>query len=65
MLPKYIKLVIVFSFYSSFAFSQLGGTYTFGFLNLSAPARTSAMGGDVISIADKDLNLAYQNPSLL
>ena len=62
---KFLKLSLFLFFFSSFAFSQLGGTYTFGFLNLSAPARTAAMGGDVISIADKDVNLAYQNPALL
>lgn len=45
--------------------AQTGGNNTYEFLNLSNSARTVALGGNIISIKDNDLNLSYQNPSLL
>jgi len=42
-----------------------GGDNTYEFLNLVTSARVAALGGDVISIKDDDLNLALLNPSLL
>ena len=45
--------------------AQSGGNGTYSFLNLSSPARPAALGGTLISIKDNDLNLSFQNPSLL
>lgn len=45
--------------------SQVSGRYTYDFLNLTNSARVASLGGEVISIPDKDLNLSFHNPSLL
>lgn len=45
--------------------AQTGGNSTYAFLKLPNAARSAALGGDVISIADNDLNFAYHNPALL
>ncbi len=46
-------------------FPQLGGNNTYEFLNLPSSARVSALGGNLISAKDNDLNVALSNPSLL
>lgn len=48
-----------------FFYSQIGGGSTYSFLNLPVPARVAALGGNLICVKDGDLNLAYDNPSLL
>jgi hypothetical protein len=55
--------IILFPFLP--CFSQIGGNNTYNFLNLTNPARVSALGGTAISIKDNDLNLSFQNPALL
>lgn len=45
--------------------AQTGGNNIYEFLNLSNSARSVALGGNCISIKDNDLNLSYQNPSVL
>jgi hypothetical protein len=47
------------------ASAQLGGFNTYKFLNLSPSARVSALGGNLITVRDDDVNLAYANPALL
>ncbi len=47
------------------SFSQIGGSSTYEFLNLSVPARVAAVGGTLISVKDNDVNLSFQNPGLL
>lgn len=47
------------------ALAQVGGRYTYAFLNMPASARISALGGNLIAVADDDVNLAYANPALL
>ncbi|MES2593231.1 MAG: type IX secretion system protein PorQ [Bacteroidota bacterium] len=47
------------------AFSQLGGNNTYEFLNLPISARVTALGGNLISTRDNDLNVALVNPALL
>lgn len=46
-------------------FAQIGGNSTFDFLNLVAPARAAALGGNAISTPSNDITLFAQNPSLL
>jgi hypothetical protein len=46
-------------------FAQLGGSSTYSFLDLTSSARNAAMGGDLISVKDGDLDLIYLNPSIL
>ncbi len=45
--------------------AQIGGTYTYAFLNQPNSARVAALGGKSIAIPDPDLNLPFHNPSLL
>lgn len=59
LLPLLIFLVV------NSANAQMGGNNTFEFLNLPISARVSAMGGNVISARDNDLNVAITNPALL
>ncbi len=47
------------------AFSQVGGNNTYEFLNLPISARVSALGGNLISVRDNDLNVSLTNPALL
>lgn len=61
------KLLIIFIAFVSVVFSkaQVGGNNTFEFLNLPISARVTALGGNLISVKDNDLNVALVNPSLL
>lgn len=45
--------------------AQIGGSQDFIFLNLPSAARQAGLGGNLISISDADINLAYSNPALL
>ena len=61
-----ILLLMVFFLLISFrAHSQVGGSGTYGFLNLTTSARAVSLGTKTIAIDDDDLNLAFYNPSLL
>lgn len=46
-------------------FSQVGGDYTYAFLNQTNSARVASLGGKSVSLADGDLNMPFHNPSLL
>lgn len=50
---------------SSSAFAQLGGRKSFEFLNVPSNARLAALGGVNVSLADRDVNFFYNNPSLI
>jgi len=45
--------------------AQIGGQEVYTFLRLPASARISAMGGNLITVVDDDVNLAAANPALL
>jgi len=45
--------------------AQKGGENVYSFLDLTNSARAAALGGQVISIADDDINFVYHNPALL
>jgi len=45
--------------------AQIGGNSTFKSLNLVTSARVASLGGSAISIRDDDVDLVWQNPSLL
>lgn len=51
--------------YSFSVFGQIGGNSTYSFLNLPVSARVSALGGNLLSTRDHDLNAAIANPALL
>lgn len=50
---------------SQLVMAQKGGESTYSFLGLTNSARVAALGGDVISLMDDDINLVFHNPSLL
>ncbi|MFH0866686.1 MAG: type IX secretion system protein PorQ [Bacteroidota bacterium] len=64
MLKRSIAISI-WIFTSVNLFAQIGGSYTFAFLNLPNSARIAAMGGNVNAIKDDDISLALVNPSLI
>ncbi len=43
----------------------VGGNNVYEFLNLSPSARVTALGGNLITVRDDDVSLAYANPALL
>ena len=47
------------------AYAQIGGQETFTFLKLPVSARTAALGGVSLALADDDVNLAATNPAAL
>jgi hypothetical protein len=60
----FIGLSLAFSFALS-ANAQLGGNYIYQFLQLSPSARVTALGGNLITVRDAEVALAYSNPALL
>jgi len=59
-------IILLFSILLSVSsFCQTGGNNTYEFLNLPISARVTALGGNLISTKDNDLNVALINPSLL
>ncbi|OXA83650.1 type IX secretion system protein PorQ [Flavobacterium hercynium] len=49
----------------SFSFGQIGGRYTYQFLNLTTSPRQAALGGKTITIYDEDVNQVMFNPATL
>lgn len=62
---KFLLPFLALYLFAAPAFAQLGGLNTYEFLNLSPSARVSALGGNLITVRDDDVNLAYANPALL
>ena len=63
---KYFILIVLHTLVSQLAFGQIGGEYTYDFLNLTNSARMAALGGNQVALNDSlDLNVSFNNPSLL
>lgn len=45
--------------------AQKGGESTYSFLGLTNSARVAALGGELVSLMDDDINLVFHNPGLL
>lgn len=60
-----LPLLLFCSLFASSLIAQLGGRSTYEFLNLTPSARVSALGGNLITVRDDDVNLAYSNPAAL
>jgi hypothetical protein len=58
-------LVYLFLLASLPAIAQVGGKRSFEFLNVPSNARLASLGGINVSLADRDVNFIYSNPSLL
>jgi hypothetical protein len=50
---------------SQWGLAQKGGESTYSFLDLTNSARVAALGGEVVSLLDHDINLVFHNPALL
>jgi hypothetical protein len=60
------SLLLFFFFAGLFPlYAQIGGEHVYSFLNLSPSARITGLGGQLISVRDGDVSLAYGNPALL
>ena len=44
---------------------QIGGSYTYGLLNLNTSARSGALGGALIAVTDPDVSVVNENPAFL
>lgn len=58
-------LLLTFFFIPIAHFAQTGGNNYFPFLNLDYNARAGALGGDLITAKDDDINIGVLTPSLL
>jgi hypothetical protein len=58
-------IISLFSIFTSVTFSQTGGDNIYEFLNLTHSGLVSSLGGSNVSLAGKNLNLAWHNPALL
>lgn len=45
--------------------AQKGGESTYSFLGLTNSARVAALGGEIVSLLDDDINTVFHNPALL
>lgn len=59
---RYLLLALLFT---SLTFSQIGGKYTYQFLNLVTSPRQAALGGKVVTLHDYDVNQAIFNPATI
>ncbi|MCB9261482.1 MAG: type IX secretion system protein PorQ [Flavobacteriales bacterium] len=58
-------LTFLLLIFCSGAFAQLGGSYSFGFVNIDPTARTAALGSSLLADFGNDIGTAYHNPSTL
>jgi len=62
---KYALLLVFIVGFLTSASAQIGGHYTYAFLNLTNSARVASLGGKSVSLWGDDLNMPFHNPSLL
>lgn len=71
---RHLKLFFSFPFFFSYIIShilyfplqaQIGGSSTYKFLDLPFSAREAALGGNLITVKDDDINLTFHNPALI
>ncbi|OUV75311.1 MAG: hypothetical protein CBC83_02725 [Flavobacteriales bacterium TMED123] len=63
-----MKRLFIFSLLfviANISFAQIGGENTFAILDFNPSVRTNAMGGELISIIDNDVDITATNPALL
>jgi hypothetical protein len=66
MKPKYFIPTLILLISSLVGKAQIGGETTYQFLELTNSARMAALGGNQVAVNDStDLNLPFNNPSLL
>ncbi|RYJ42369.1 type IX secretion system protein PorQ [Flavobacterium beibuense] len=57
--------IYLFLFTTALTYSQIGGKYTYQFLNLVTSPRQAALGGKIITLYDYDVNQAIYNPATI
>lgn len=63
---KALRILLILILFPALTLSaQVGGTYTYAFLNQTNSARVAALGGKSVAIPEGDLNMPFHNPSLL
>ena len=62
---KALLLTVISVFAFTLSYSQTGGVTSFQLLDLTFNARSAGLGGDFISVKDKDVNMGVANASLL
>lgn len=65
VMGRRVVIIGVFLLWQVMVMAQKGGESTYSFLGLTNSARVSALGGEVVSLMDDDINLIFHNPSLL
>ena len=63
-MQKKLLLFLLFTV-CTVSYGQIGGKYTYQFLNLVTSPRQAALGGKTITIYDDDVNQAHYNPSTI
>lgn len=63
LLNSITTLILLVTWQVSLA--QEGSTQTYKFIDISSAPRISAIGSNIISVNDNDLNLAFANPALI
>lgn len=58
-------LLISSLFTSLFTYTQVGGRGVYSFLDLTYSGRTTALGGEIVSLFGNDVNLTHHNPSAI
>ena len=64
-MKRWLPLFLLFAFLQTSFAQSTGGREVYQFLNLSPSARVTALGGNLITVRDDDINLAFANPGLL
>jgi hypothetical protein len=64
-MKKLLPLLLILLFVWENLNAQVGGDHIYEFLNLSNSARVTSLAGNLITVKDDDVALAYSNPSLL
>jgi hypothetical protein len=64
-MKKILPLLFSLSFILQKTDAQVGGEHIYEFLNHSNSARVTGLAGNLITVKDDDVALAYSNPSLL
>jgi len=62
---KKISSLLVLLFLIQIGFAQIGGNYTYQFMNYKVSARLAGLGGSLIAVHDNDPALIMYNPSLI
>lgn len=62
---RHLVFIMMFACLGTNVLAQVGGNNVYEFLNLAQSPRVTALGGNLITIKDHDVALAYTNPAAL